>query len=96
MVDHACVACEALHTVGLLDMWVVAGELICIEVDGPSHFSENTRRPTGNLRARNRMLEARGCTVISIPYFTWWYFQDRPAQAHYLQQVGLGFMPMIA
>ena len=48
------------------------GTKFAIEVDGPQHFmSNNPLRMNGNTLLRNRMLEARGWQVISVPVFTW-------------------------
>jgi hypothetical protein len=44
---------------------------LAIEVDGPSHFSSNTREFLGLTLARRRLLEARGWRVHSVPYFDW-------------------------
>ena len=49
----------------------LAGEKICIEVDGPHHFSTNTLKPSGENLARQRLLQARGWAVASIPFFKW-------------------------
>jgi hypothetical protein len=44
---------------------------VAIEVDGPSHFTSNTRECLGLTLARRRLLEARGWQVLSVPYFDW-------------------------
>jgi hypothetical protein len=44
---------------------------VIIEVDGPSHFSVNSRRPLGRTVARKLMIEGRGYIVRSIPYYEW-------------------------
>ncbi|KAK9864416.1 hypothetical protein WJX84_005546 [Apatococcus fuscideae] len=49
----------------------LAREKVCIEVDGPHHFSANTLRPSGENLARQRLLRARGWAVVSIPFFKW-------------------------
>ena len=42
---------------------------MAIEVDGPTHFATNTRKPLGPTLWRRRMLEARGYHVLSLPYY---------------------------
>ena len=44
---------------------------VAVEVDGPSHFLRNTRAPNGPTLARQRLLEARGWRVASVPWFEW-------------------------
>ncbi len=48
-----------------------AGEKIAIEVDGPHHFTANTLQVTGEMLARQKLLNARGWAVISVPFFRW-------------------------
>jgi hypothetical protein len=48
------------------------GRKICIEADGPTHYSIN--RPTvriGGDNLREAILTKQGWTVIQIPWFTW-------------------------
>ncbi|KAG1668968.1 hypothetical protein FOA52_001013 [Chlamydomonas sp. UWO 241] len=41
---------------------------LAVEADGPTHFLSNTPAvPTGATRLRNRLLEARGWRVVSVP-----------------------------
>lgn len=44
---------------------------VAIEVDGPSHYVINGRRPVGKTVLKKRQLEALGWEVIQIPYFDW-------------------------
>jgi very-short-patch-repair endonuclease len=45
---------------------------LAVEVDGPTHFLSNTPTvPTGATRLRNRLLEARGWRVVSVPVTEW-------------------------
>lgn len=69
---------------------MTAGERICIEVDGPHHFSTNTLRPSGENLARQRLLRARGWGVVSIPFFKW-SDKDDDDHAKLLQQVSANF-----
>ena len=41
------------------------------QVDGPTHFASNTRRPLGPTLLKRRLLAARGWEVVSVPYFHW-------------------------
>ncbi|KAJ1448694.1 hypothetical protein M885DRAFT_590774 [Pelagophyceae sp. CCMP2097] len=49
---------------------------IAVEFDGPTHFCANSPdpkrpRPLGHTLLKRRLLEARGCEVVSIPYREW-------------------------
>ena len=48
---------------------LIADGQIALEVDGPQHFVE--RLPNGGMLLRNRLLEARGFRVISVPFYEW-------------------------
>ena len=56
-------------------------------MDGPHHFTANTRTPLGETAGRRRLLAARGWTVISVPYFLWDSSPSLPAKQAYLAQV---------
>ncbi|GBF92400.1 hypothetical protein Rsub_05602 [Raphidocelis subcapitata] len=53
----------ALHT--------ASGLRLAIEADGPCHFLRPGREVSGDTLARNRALSARGCVVVSVPYWEW-------------------------
>lgn len=57
---------------------------VIIEVDGPSHFSVNSRRPLGRTVARKLMIEGRGYIVRSIPYYEWCSMDSMEARQTYL------------
>ena len=57
---------------------------VIIEVDGPSHFSVNSRRPLGRTVARKLMIEGRGYIVRSIPYYEWCSLDSMEARQTYL------------
>ena len=57
-----------------------------MEVDGPTHFTANTKEPLGITLARRSLLQARGWRVLSVPYFHWTGFSDEHKVA-YLQKV---------
>lgn len=63
------------------------GEKIAVEVDGPHHFTANGQRPLGEMRARHRLLEVRGWSVLSVPYFIWSPHTDDAAHMAFLRQV---------
>ncbi|CAL8470056.1 g9598 [Coccomyxa elongata] len=44
---------------------------LAIEVDGPSHFTNNTLKPLGPTLLKRRLLAARGWEVVAVPYFHW-------------------------
>ncbi|GLI71256.1 hypothetical protein VaNZ11_016362, partial [Volvox africanus] len=44
---------------------------IAVEVDGPRHFTANTRQPLSPTLYRRRCLEDRGWVVVSVPYWRW-------------------------
>ena len=69
------------------DNWsFAADEMIALEVDGPHHFTANTLKPLGEMLARQRLLEARGWTVISVPFYVWSNKTPEYRQS-YLQEV---------
>lgn len=43
----------------------------CEQVDGPTHFTNNTLRPLGPTLLKRRLLAARGWDVVPVPYFHW-------------------------
>lgn len=47
------------------------GEPTIVEVDGPSHFTINTKRPLGKTLARNLLLLHRVPRVATVPFFDW-------------------------
>ena len=57
---------------------------VVIEVDGPSHFSVNSRRPLGRTVARKLMIEGRGYIVRSIPYYEWCALDGMETRQTYL------------
>lgn len=62
-----------------------AGECIALEVDGPHHFTANTRALGGGTAARHRLLNAAGWAVVSVPYFLWAALDDGVRGAWLLQ-----------
>lgn len=58
-----------------------------MEVDGPHHFTANGQRPLGEMRARHRLLDVRGWSVLSVPHFTWTTHADDAAHIVFLRQV---------
>ncbi|KAG1661634.1 hypothetical protein FOA52_007515 [Chlamydomonas sp. UWO 241] len=70
------------------------GGRLAVEVDGPSHFlSSLPGRLDGATLLRNRMLEARGWRVVSVPVMTGWRShakQGQQAVRDYLLSLGVG------
>ncbi|DBA96718.1 TPA: hypothetical protein ACH3X1_015560 [Trebouxia sp. C0004] len=64
----------------------LAGEKVAVEVDGPHHFTANGQRPLGEMRARHRLLDVRGWSVLSVPYFLWAKQADDAAHILFLRQ----------
>ena len=64
-----------------------SGERIAVEADGPHHFTANGLQPLGEMRARYRLLDARGWSVLSVPLLTWKAHPDDTAHKLFLQQV---------
>ncbi|KAG1672292.1 hypothetical protein FOA52_004307 [Chlamydomonas sp. UWO 241] len=65
---------------------------LAVEADGPTHFLSNTPTgPTGATRLRNRLLEARGWRVVSVPVTEWDRHVPKGAQAarDYLTSLGV-------
>lgn len=61
-------------------------EKIAIEVDGPHHFTANTKAPLGETMARRRLLAARGWIVVSVPFWHWDTAPTSHAKQVYLTQ----------
>lgn len=64
----------------------LAGEKVAVEVDGPHHFTANGQRSLGEMRARHRLLDVRGWSVLSVPYFLWAKQADDTAHVLFLRQ----------
>lgn len=64
-----------------------AGQRIAIEADGPHHFTANGVQPLGEMRARYRLLDARGWSVLSVPLLVWKAHSDDAAHRTFLQEV---------
>ena len=63
---------EALVEDGMFSVDIlVDGQAAVIEVDGPHHFTRNTRRPLGPTLLRRRLLSGRGLQVVSVPFYEW-------------------------
>jgi hypothetical protein len=45
---------------------------LAVEADGPTHFLSNGQ-PDGATRLRNRLLQARGWRVVSVPVTEWYW-----------------------
>ncbi|BDA49701.1 probable RAP domain-containing protein, chloroplastic [Coccomyxa sp. Obi] len=69
------------------------GGKVIIEVDGPTHFSVNSRRPLGRTVARKLMVEARGHVVRSIPYYEWCALDSLEQQQAYVWRLLASAIP---
>ena len=87
---------ERLTDDGLFSMDIgvelASGEKLAIEVDGPSHFLQHSSpaQLDGATRLRNRLLQARGWRVVSVPVVQGWAevaHQGSTVQQAYLQQL---------
>lgn len=70
-------ACEQLTADGMLSIDIAipapeGGPGIALEVDGPSHYTVNTRLHMGAELARDWLLRARGYAVVSVAGHEWW------------------------
>jgi hypothetical protein len=62
------------------------GQLLAVEVDGPTHFTWPGQRPTGLTLSRDRALVARGYRVVAVPLNPGWDQQrGKQQQQRYLQ-----------
>lgn len=57
---------------------------IAVEADGPSHFAYNTKRALGATSLKQRLLEALGWTVITVPFYEWNNYYSEESQYLYL------------
>jgi hypothetical protein len=61
---------DGLFSIDILAQ-TAAGARLAIEVDGPAHFRQPDRRPTGTTLFRNAQLAARGYVVVPVAHFAW-------------------------
>ncbi|KAG1678850.1 hypothetical protein FOA52_003518 [Chlamydomonas sp. UWO 241] len=69
-----------------------SGQKLAVVVDGPGHFFSNAPTcPDGATRLRNRLLEARGWRVVSVPVTEWGrqVAKGRQAAGDYLVRLGV-------
>ena len=64
-------------------------------MDGPTHFSVNSRRPLGRTVARKLMIEARGYIVRSIPYYEWCALDSLEQQQAYIWRLLASALPVV-
>ena len=58
---------------------------VAVEADGPTHFSSNSPGVAlGKTLWRNRALERRGYTVLSVPHYEWDALEDAQQKAAYM------------
>ncbi|KAK9846558.1 hypothetical protein WJX81_006537 [Elliptochloris bilobata] len=70
---------------------------VAIEVDGPFHFTINTRQPTGPTLIRRRALTGMGWMVVSVPFYDYFPLNSLTSKVHYLARllamVGIVVLP---
>jgi hypothetical protein len=72
------------------------GQLLAVEVDGPTHFTWPGQRLTGETLARNRALERRDYRVVSVPLNPGWDQQRGQQQRQQFLQRLLNGQPTTA
>ena len=58
---------------------------IAIEVDGPTHFVQNTNQPTPHTSLKRWLLAREGYVVMSVPFFEWGPLQSDGVAMAYLE-----------
>jgi hypothetical protein len=56
-----------------------------VEVDGPSHFLEDGRTPSGSTLLKRKQLGQLGFTVVPVPFWEWNLLRDEEAKRRYLE-----------
>ena len=59
--------------------------LWAVEVDGPFHFLQDARTPSGSTLLKRRLLGLLGYTVVPVPFWEWNALRDESAQLRYVQ-----------
>ncbi|GBF93376.1 hypothetical protein Rsub_06414 [Raphidocelis subcapitata] len=78
---------DGAFSVDVAALHAASGLRLAIEADGPTHFLRPGREVGGDTLARNRALSARGCVVVSVPYWEWAKVRrDAGKAAAYLSQ----------
>ncbi|GBF91353.1 hypothetical protein Rsub_04093 [Raphidocelis subcapitata] len=78
---------DGAFSVDVAALHAASGLRLAMEADGPTHFLRPGREVSGHTLARNRALSARGCVVVSVPYWEWAKVQrDAGKAAAYLSQ----------
>eukprot|EP00899_Mesostigma_viride_P016486 jgi/Mesvir1/24839/Mv22077-RA.1 len=69
---------------GLSYVDILVGGKVAVEVDGPSHFYQDSGAITAVTLFKRRLLEKGGFRVVDIPYFDWDRLKGRLEQENYL------------
>ncbi|GLJ14136.1 hypothetical protein SUGI_0226870 [Cryptomeria japonica] len=64
---------------------VISNKKVCLEIDGPSHFSRNTVTPLGHTMLKRRYLASAGWHVVSLPWQDWKELSGESEQMEYLK-----------
>ena len=89
-------AAERVHSGWIMEYWddklqypvdmALPDRKIVIEADGPTHFTNNTRRPLGATALKRRLLCRLGWNIVSVPYFEWGACSDQKQQYAYMKR----------
>ena len=60
---------------------------VAIEFDGPSHFYHNTLELSAKSKFRNRIHQAKGWDVVTIPHFEWQQFEEMEDRMAYVKEM---------
>eukprot|EP00899_Mesostigma_viride_P016482 jgi/Mesvir1/24835/Mv22073-RA.1 len=77
-IDHENEVCY-FH--GLLYVDILVDGKVAVEVDGPSHFYQDSGAITAQTVFKKRLLEKGGFKVVSVPYYDWVRLKGRAAGA---------------
>lgn len=89
--EHAC----GPHDVFKADIAarLPTGEVLLVEVDGPSHFSRNNWAPIGFRHANKAVWRAQGHMVVDVAFFEWRAVRSSPERsAEFLRKKLAPFM----
>eukprot|EP00899_Mesostigma_viride_P016492 jgi/Mesvir1/24844/Mv22081-RA.2 len=70
---------------GLSYVDILVDGKVAVEVDGPSHFYQDSGAITAVTLFKRRLLEKGGFRVVAIPYFDWDRLKGRLEQENYLR-----------
>lgn len=84
---------EGLLSIDCMTPWR-QGVTLAIEADGPRHFCRNyPHQLNGSTRLRNAMLSRRGFTVVSVPFYEWYFIHKAAQRALLLRKIAQAVDP---